>query len=650
MTDKWLTLNEIAFLMNLKKDSVKKWAQRKKWPYRSYTVRGGRERRYHLANLPEDVQTAYAASIKTSLEDLRNQLKPALKTEKKINIPRYSGRGAGIGEVRTIENTPEEYLRVAAARRKVLEAYSASGLTAAQFVTAWNSGVAVPELRGQLGAFGEISSQSSLYRWLERYEQFGLAGLAPQYSRRRGGSGASLDERARDLIQALYLDPHKPSIRTVERDIRQFGYALNYSIINRYINNEIPLSVKTFYRMGEKAYHDRFDPYIPRDYTLFQPMEWVVADHKTFDFIGRVDDRRLRFYLTLVMDMRSRKILGWHIDQAPNTLTILRAICMMVDSCGTPLNMLVDNGKDFRSHWLVGDTWKERRMKLDKESCDLTEGILGDIGCKAHFCNPYRGQSKPVERLFRTIIELFEKRQSTYAGSNTADRPDETKLYWGNFQGREQLPLEYFPTLEIVRQKFAEFVAWYNAEWEHSGQGMDGKTPDQVFAENAVPRRDIPENIRKYIFTRREIRTPDKNGVTIDGIQYYNEKIVQYIGQQVEVRRDINNIGRVSIFSLPDRLYLFDAENQLKDFGITEENIRLLKKKTKAARNHLSGYAKNAGEIRQAAKSPAELYAEEARKVVGGEPITGDTPPVISLANPDTKPAKRKIKGIFDVP
>jgi hypothetical protein len=178
---------------------------------------------------------------------------------------------------------------------------------------------------------------------------------------------------------------------------------------------------------------------------------------------------------------------------------------------------------------------------------------------------------------------------------------------------------------------------------------MDGKTPDQVFAENAVPRRDIPEHIRKYIFTRREIRTPNKNGVTIDGIDYYNEKIVQYIGQQVEVRRDINNIGKVSIFSLPDRVYLFDAENQLKDFGITEENVRFLRKKTKAARGHLAKFAKNSGEIRQAAKSPAELYAEEARKVVGGEPIAEETPRIISLVTPDTKPAKRKIKGIFDV-
>ncbi|MDR1949158.1 MAG: helix-turn-helix domain-containing protein, partial [Spirochaetaceae bacterium] len=354
MIDKWLTHNEIAQLVSRSKGWIIQRAKREGWPYRSYTARGGKERRYHLANLPEDIQTAYAASIQTSLADLQNQLKPASKPDKKIDIPRFSGRGAKIGEVKTLENTPEEYLRIAAARRKVLEAYSASGLTAAQFVTAYNNGVAVPELRGQLGTFGEISSQSSLYRWLERYEQFGIAGLAPQYAKRRGGSGASLDERAKELIQALYLDPHKPSIRTVERDIKQFGYDLNYSIINRYVKNEIPLSVLTFYRMGEKAYHDRFDPYITRDYTLFRPMEWGVADHHLFDFVIKHKGRIFRPWLTRFDDMRSRKIVGWHIDIIPNTLTILRAFNMCVENFGTFDNLLIDNGKDFKSYWFAG--------------------------------------------------------------------------------------------------------------------------------------------------------------------------------------------------------------------------------------------------------------------------------------------------------
>jgi transposase InsO family protein len=111
----------------------------------------------------------------------------------------------------------------------------------------------------------------------------------------------------------------------VERDIKQFGYELNYSIINRYINDEIPKSVKTFYRMGEKAHHDRNDSYTERDYTLLKAMEWGCGDHHLFDFVIMHEGRIFRPWLTMFIDMRSRKITGWHIDVTPNTLTVMRA-------------------------------------------------------------------------------------------------------------------------------------------------------------------------------------------------------------------------------------------------------------------------------------------------------------------------------------
>jgi hypothetical protein len=178
---------------------------------------------------------------------------------------------------------------------------------------------------------------------------------------------------------------------------------------------------------------------------------------------------------------------------------------------------------------------------------------------------------------------------------------------------------------------------------------MDNKTPDQVFEETDRPRKEISEEMRRYIFTHREKRTVQRNGVSIDNIEYYNPQMVQYIGTKVEVRRDINKIGTVSIYSLPDRTYLFDAENDvLKDFGIPEENMRAQRTAQRTARAHLSKYAKDASNIRQITKSPAELAAEETknmadeRLVVNGDPIQTST---LSLV----KTPKRKIRGIFDV-
>ena len=637
MISRWLSASEIADIISMSKQGVLNRAERERWPARNEKANGGLRRIYQVAALPADIQAAYAASLKLSLTELQSRLKPSSRHKKKINIPRYNGRGARTKAVKPLDGAADGDIKIAAARRKLIEAYNASGLSVARFITAYEAGVAVPELREQLGRWGNIHSVSNFYEnWLAKYERYGLAGLAPQYAKRKGGNGASLDDNAKEIIEAIYLDPRKPSIASVERDIKQFGYELNYSIINRYINNEIPNSVKVFYRMGEKAYHDRFDPYIQRDYTLFKAMEWGCGDHHLFDFVIIHEGRIFRPWLTMFIDMRSRKITGWHIDVVPNTLTIMRAFSMSVETCGLFENLLIDNGKDFKSAWFAGSgansRWKERRTTPERETLDVIEGVLHDCGTKAHFATPYRGQSKPIERGFRTVIELFSKRRETYVGSNTIDRPADTKLFWGKINGRDRIEVTY--TLPQLRDDFSKFVTWFNAEWQHSGQGMDGGTPEEVFAANLEAKREMPEAMRKYVFAVRERRVVQRDGVKIDGVSYYSEKMIAFTGQQVEVRRDINDIGKVSVFSLPDCIYQFDAESDFfKDRGIPEENLRRARTAQKNSREHLKKYAKNADEIRRNAKSPAELLAEktaaadapygaeDAREVAGGEPL-----------------------------
>ena len=631
MINKFLSASEIARLLCTSIRWIQKRAVNERWTSRTERAKGGERRLYQTSALPEDIQAAYAASLKLSLQELQSRLQPASIHEKKINIPRYNGRGAKIKETKPIEATADGDLQIAAARAKLIDAYNASGLSVAQFIAAYENGVAAPELRERLGRWGNIHSPSNFYtNWLARYEQCGLAGLAPQYAKKRGGSGASLDDKAKNIIEVLYLDLRKPSVASVERGLKQFGYELNYTIINRYIKNEIPESVKVRCRKGEKAYNDKFAPYIQRDYTLFKSMEWGCGDHHLFDFVITHEGRIFRPWLTMFIDMRSRAITGWHIDVIPNTLTIMRAFAMSVEQYGLFENMLVDNGKDFKSAWFAGSAWKEKHTKPEKEALELIEGVLHDCGTKAHFATPYRGQSKPIERAFRTIIELFSKTQDTYVGSNTVDRPADTKLFWGKINGRDRVEVTY--TLTKLREDFSKFAAWFNSAWHHSGHGMDGKTPEAVFNANLEARREMPEAMRKYVFAIRERRVVQRNGIRVDGVDYYNEEITRLVGERVEVRRDINDIGKIAVFSLPDCIYQFDAVNDFfKDRGIPEENLRKVRAAQKKAREHLSDYAKNAGSIRGGMKTPAEILAEQTagqepsvladRKVAGGEPL-----------------------------
>jgi hypothetical protein len=134
MISKWLSANEIAELISIDIRSSQRRAKKEHWISRKQSVRGGKQSIYQLAALPEDIQTAYAASIKVSLTELQSQLKPSTGHQRKINIPRYNGRGAKTKEIKTIEMTADSDLKIAAARRQLIEAYNDSGLSVAQFI------------------------------------------------------------------------------------------------------------------------------------------------------------------------------------------------------------------------------------------------------------------------------------------------------------------------------------------------------------------------------------------------------------------------------------------------------------------------------------------------------------------------------------
>jgi hypothetical protein len=114
----------------------------------------------------------------------------------------------------------------------------------------------------------------------------------------------------------------------------------------------------------------------------------------------------------------------------------------------------VDNGADFRSAWFAGNAWNEQHKKFGKKEKDAVSCITGDLGMAIQFTEPYHGQSKNIERLFGFVSGEFDKTFDSYRGSNTAGRPDGTRVYLGSFEGAPARPLEELPTKEEVRALF----------------------------------------------------------------------------------------------------------------------------------------------------------------------------------------------------
>jgi len=311
---------------------------------------------------------------------------------------------------------------------------------------------------------------------------------------------------------------------------------------------------------------------------------------------------------------------------------------------GLPESVYVDNGKEFKNYLLCGDQWKAQKTKIDPDLLDTDVGILAECGIKVVFCQAYHGQSKPIERFWRTFHERFDKFEITYTGSNTSDTPDESKVFRSGVEKIKKQNLHLIPTFEEIEARIGRFIKWYNEARSHSGQGMNDRPPMEVFKENAVPRRELPDHLKKYLFTLRYIRVVQRNGIELDGSLYCNKDFIAYNGQKVEVRRGLDDAGVVHIFSVPDRVYLFDAEH-LALSGVPEEDIRKMSKLRKDMKGLEKKYNRKKAEYDKGVfKTPAETYAEEERMVVNGDPLVADEPPNLKLV----EPANKKYRSLFD--
>ncbi|MDR0569183.1 MAG: hypothetical protein LBG87_08260, partial [Spirochaetaceae bacterium] len=189
-----LTSEDIALLLAISPRRVRQRAKEDKWSYCTQSVQGGKQKRFHLKDLPEDVQVAYAVSLNLSLEGLQGEIKPAPKVEVKVSIDGYKCRSGSAKTYKDITQCTEAELDIARNRQKIIAAYERAkqeGLNCEEFVSFYNMDKVLPDVKAVLGRWGELKNWRRFYVWLKAYTQAGLAGLVPQY-KKRGGAGSSL--------------------------------------------------------------------------------------------------------------------------------------------------------------------------------------------------------------------------------------------------------------------------------------------------------------------------------------------------------------------------------------------------------------------------------------------------------------------------
>jgi len=487
-----------------------------------------------------------------------------------------------------LRSLPASARRQAIARKRILDAWESAMSQAIQ------AGRKREDATAAIAAMHNVNRRT-LYRWRKEYKSCGFAGLiderkappAPAPGNPGSGgedsgvSGGPFMQEVRRVWLRLG-EPRASVCYEIARMVAQEnGWPIpSYRHVCRQLR-KIDTATRVRKRKGLKAFVDQCEPSIQRDYSQLAANEMWVGDHHVFDVwvkVGEKVDRKTgelvpiyrRPWLTAFEDMATRKIVAWTIRAAdPDTEAILEALLNGFRSHGLPESSYTDNGKDFDAQTLAGATKAQRRnakkarVQFDQERIG---GMYAALGIRHIRAIPYRPQSKPIERFFRTYEERAGRLWPTYCGSNPQERPE-------GMRDR----LRQAPTLaEFIEH----FRGWLESDYHnriHTGDAMDC-TPNEAWAAKLAVRRDAPDELLELLTQKRV----GPVAVTKMGVRYQKlfygqmtNEICKLLGSQVYLRINPQRIGLVSVWDEKDRFLCVAPANVKVPANASSQDLRV---------------------------------------------------------------------------
>lgn len=360
-------------------------------------------------------------------------------------------------------------------------------------------------------------STRTILRWKSAYIREGKAALADKGRNDKGRSRFFAAYRKAAMLAAfLYLD-QKQSVSVVwEQLVRQadiLGIAAedkpSYSTVRVFLGGEISPAMRTLAREGAKVYRERVAPYLKRAYVDVAANAWWILDHSQHDvevandlFDEQPLGTPIRLRITGFIDYRSRKVVGASWAWEGSSRSIAASLKRGVMRYGPPEGIYTDNGVDMkkaakgaRRGGAPAEPQAPAWYDVEWEAIEKT-GFLARLGIAVTHALPFHPQSKGIERWFKTLHERFDKVHSTYTSGSPATRPASTE----SAMMRHRRLLKAGRVAETTHPWASRFILGclsYIEEFNataHGGEGMDGQTPDQVFAANLNPnQKPAPE-------------------------------------------------------------------------------------------------------------------------------------------------------------
>lgn len=363
------------------------------------------------------------------------------------------------------------------------------------------------------------------------------------------------------MFMAHYRNPNGPTVAEAYKDFCaewMHHYAdqpaMHDAIPSIYavcrMMNKMPKIVRQRGRVTGSAM-TALQTYVKRDWSVM-PLNgvWIGDGHSMKMKVAHPDHGRpFTPELTMVIDGRTRYVVGWSLALSENTLAVADALRHGIERHGVPLLYYSDNGG--------GETGK----LLD---ADIT-GILPRLGIDHPTGIPGNPQARGlIERLNDVIPPRIARRFATYNG-RTADRETARNTSRGIDsavnainQSKELNPVQKsaiakLPSWNQLLDEIEKEINAYNTQHRHSElpRNADGLhyTPAEYRAELLADAEidHLSEAELREMFRPQVKRTAQRGWLSIFNNQYFAEALIQVDGEEVLVAFDIHDASRVTV-------------------------------------------------------------------------------------------------------
>lgn len=293
-------------------------------------------------------------------------------------------------------------------------------------------------------------------------------------------------------------------------------------------------------RMGERELKT-LKPFIRRGFEHLLPGDIYSADGHTFDAEVQhpLHGRPFRPEITTMVDIATRRAVGWSVGLAESALAVLDALRDAALKAGIPAVFYVDNGSGYKNEMMT----------------DVATGFMGRLGMEMVNSLPYNSQARGViEKLHQTIWVNAAKELTGYIGR---DMDREAKLLTFKLSRKAiakpgevvTMPLMAWTLfVSFCEQKVQEYNDRPHRSLPKIVDPQTGRrrhmTPNERWAQHVAQGYEahrVADDESRPLFRPQVLRTVRRCELELFGNRYFARALEEFHGMQLRIGYDIHD-------------------------------------------------------------------------------------------------------------